>query len=423
VLRRYKAGQHNFARARLIDADLSGANLGGASFRDADLRGAILVGTNLDGAILCGVNLSDVILQHSDLVGASLVDANLRGADLNGADLRGANLCDADLRGADLAGANLSSANLRGANLRGADGYAADLGNANLSSTDLSDATLVCTNLGDARLVGADLGWANLSDGNLGGANLSGAFLAGANLAGTNLREAKLSGAELGGTLLVDTDLSPLCDADPPVLHHGPSTVDLRSVIKSLRCPNLRDFLVRTGLPERVVEEMVDSAMALGRDIMSSTFISYGHKDESFARKLYEELHRSGVRVFYAPEHATPGEKLHRELRRGIEKHDRMILVCSRASLDRPWVLYEIETAIEREARDGGASYLIPIALDGYVFKGWNPKRPDLATAVRARVVGDFEGADRDAKKFSRSLRQLLGALRKTPGRLAGMET
>ena len=71
------------------------ADLGGANLREADLRGADLGG--------------------ADLGGANLREADLRGADLGGADLREANLREADLRGANLRGANLSEANLRGA--------------------------------------------------------------------------------------------------------------------------------------------------------------------------------------------------------------------------------------------------------------------------------------------------------------------
>lgn len=97
----------------------------------------------------------------------------------------------------------------------------------------------------------------------------------------------------------------------------------------------------------------------------------------------------------------------------GVNKHDRMILVCSRASLDRKGVLNELENVLEREARDGGASHLIPIRLDDYVFTGWKPPNTDLAQAVRDRVVADFEGADTDDAKFNEGLRRLIAALKK----------
>ena len=62
------------------DADLRGANLGGANLIGANLGGANLIGANLIGADLGGANL----------IGANLIGANLRDADLGGANLRGA---------------------------------------------------------------------------------------------------------------------------------------------------------------------------------------------------------------------------------------------------------------------------------------------------------------------------------------------
>jgi hypothetical protein len=100
-------------------------------------------------------------------------------------------------------------------------------------------------------------------------------------------------------------------------------------------------------------------------------------------------------------------------MRKGVNEHDRMILICSRSSLDRKGVLNELEEIITREARGGGASYLIPIRLDDYVFTGWQPKNADVAQAVRDRVVADFEGADKDEPKFQAGLQKLIRALRK----------
>jgi TIR domain/Pentapeptide repeats (8 copies) len=319
-----------------------------------------------------------------------------RGANLSVANLRGANLSDANLSTVDLRVANLSDANLRGA----------DLSDANLSNADLVDVSLRGANLVDAKLRGADLR----------GADLRGANLRGANLGGANLSGANLSSASLHGTLLLQIDLSPLCDADPPVMHFGASTVDFRAIVRSLRSPNLKDFLQRTGMPEVFVEYDVSCALSLETKVfamLQSTFISYGSPDEPFARKLYEALHRNGVTAFFFAEHAVPGDKLHRMMRKGVNEHDREILVCSRASLDRKGVLNEIEETLARESRDGGAAYLIPIRLDGYVFSGWTPPNPDAAQAVRDRVVADFEGADTDPEKFSAALLRLIAALKK----------
>jgi hypothetical protein len=174
-------------------------------------------------------------------------------------------------------------------------------------------------------------------------------------------------------------------------------------------------------LPEVFVEYMVDCALSLQTDIfkmLQSTFISYGSPDEPFARKLYEALHRNGVTTFFFPEHAAPGEKLHRMMRKGVNDHDRVILICSKDSLDRKGVLNELEEILAREARDGGGSCVIPIRLDDYVLKEWKPPNADVAQAVRDRVVADFEGADKDDAKFQAGLLRLIAALKKTPGPL-----
>jgi hypothetical protein len=46
-----------------------------------------------------------------------------------------------------------------------------------------------------------------------------------------------------------------------------------------------------------------------------------------------------------------------------------VLLLCSRHSLNQKGVLNEIQETLAREARDGGASYLLPIMLDDYVLK------------------------------------------------------
>ncbi|WP_129572530.1 MULTISPECIES: toll/interleukin-1 receptor domain-containing protein [Sorangium] len=393
---RQAAGEWAFPGVDLFGADLSGADLSGMALSGANLRGANLTSANLTRADLSGVDLSGANLHGAHLTGANLTSANLRGANVCGADLRGANLTSAKLRGANLTEANLTEANLTDANLT----------EANFSDADLSG----------AKLTGAIVFKGNLTEANLTEANLSDADLSGAIFTSAILSTAKFCDAILFDTLLLDVDLTQLSAAAPSVRHEGPSHVDYKSILRSIRVPNLKDFLVRTGMPEVFVEYDVACALAIKTDmfkILQSTFISYGAPDEPFARKLYEALHRNGVTTFFFPEHAEPGEKLHRTMRKGVNEYDRVILICSRSSLDRKGVLNELEEILTREARDGGASYLIPIRLDDYVFTGWKPPNADVAQAVRDRVVADFEGAETDDAKFQAGLQKLIRALRK----------
>jgi len=145
-----------------------------------------------------------------------------------------------------------------------------------------------------------------------------------------------------------------------------------------------------------------------------SVFISYGGPDESFASQLNATLAHEGVRTFLFAEHAIPGQKLHALMRDGVNAHDRVVLICSQASLERAGVLNEIEETLQREAREGGTALLIPITLDDYVFGDWAPKHPGIAQAIRDRVVADFRGADSDVSKYNKSIRLLIAALNKT---------
>lgn len=144
-----------------------------------------------------------------------------------------------------------------------------------------------------------------------------------------------------------------------------------------------------------------------------SVFISYGGPDGSFAEYLRDELKRNGISAFVFTKDAEPGAKLHRIMRDGVNQFDRVILVCSERSLNRPGVLNEIEETLQREAREGGRSILIPLSLDDYVFGDWAPERPDIALAVRDRVVADFRGITLGDSIAPPALDRLVKALRK----------
>ncbi|GGX33744.1 toll/interleukin-1 receptor domain-containing protein [Streptomyces lomondensis] len=145
---------------------------------------------------------------------------------------------------------------------------------------------------------------------------------------------------------------------------------------------------------------------------MQSTFISYGSPDEAFARKLYEVLRQHGVVTFFFPEMATLGERIDTEIYSRLHQHDRVILICSEASLNRAGVLHEIQETLDREARDGGATYLLPIMLDDYVLTAWKEVHPVLAERINRRVVGDFRRAREGEAEFNASVARLLDALK-----------
>ena len=290
-----------------------------------------------------------------------------------------------------------------------------DLTNACFAEADLAFCHFDA-NLSKANFARADLAWANFGRSNLTDANLRGTDLRHTEFKSADLSRCDFSSACLDRTALLDVSLISLCES-VEITHDGPSYVDHRSIVRSLGAASLKDFLLQVGMPAVFSEYLVNCARSLDEQgafsMLQSTFISYGAPDENFARRLSVELEANGVRTFFFPAHAAPGKKLHRLMREGVNEYDRVILICSQHSLNRTGVLNEIEETLQREARDGGASYLIPIRLDDFVFEAWSPLNADIAQSVRDRVVADFTGAETSESIFNRGLMRLLSALKK----------
>jgi len=359
----YRKGRRDFRGLRLPAAELG---------EHGDRKGLILSGCDFS---------------NSDLTGSSFV-----GSDLRASNFQEAMLHDCNFARAELSGSTFERAQLFGCNLNLADCYGVSLRSADLSCASLSD-----TDLSDSILTGVELV----------AARLKGVFLNGA----------VAKDVVLDDTAFSDLDLSVFAKArfGKPEIK---CDVDWSAVAQSLCLPDdiLKSFLVRIGMPDAIAMWHIEAARAEDPrrlfSLMRSTFISYGGPDEKFAVALRDELNKNHVRTFLFRDNALPGQKLHRMMRDGVNEYDRVVLVCSKASLERPGVLNEIEETLQREARDGGATYLIPIRLDNYVFDSWNPPNSGIAQAVRDRVVGDFRGSRRSRAALQKAMLPLLHALR-----------
>lgn len=225
----------------------------------------------------------------------------------------------------------------------------------------------------------------------------------------TRFLNCDLKHVRIAGAIFQDCDIAPF-ERNAARALDGP-VLDWRTVCRSLRANNLVSFLVGYGMPEVIATYLVESAMALDPELlfrlMRTTFISYGGPDIQFAYELRNRLHKNGVRTFFFEVDAVAGERLHHVMRNGVNQYDRIILVCSSASLTRPGVRNEIEETLAREARDGGATYLIPITLDDFVFSWRDP----LARPILDRVVADFRGYE-ESRVFGQAISRLLRALR-----------
>jgi hypothetical protein len=214
---------------------------------------------------------------------------NLGGAQLDGVDLRGfhpngAHLEGTSLRKADLAGAHLYRAHLDGADLREADLHGAFLSGALFEGTRLNRA-LLC-----------------------------GALLRGALFREADLYEADLHEATIGLTILGDVDPSMVRGLDT-VQHKEPSTIGIDTLYRSHgNIPEV--FLRGAGVPEDIITYMKSQ---VGRPFeFYSCFISYSHADQSFARRLHDQLQGRGIRCWLDEHQLLPGDDIYEQIDRGI---------------------------------------------------------------------------------------------------------
>jgi hypothetical protein len=294
-------------------------------------------------------------------------------------DLTGVDLTKANLTGAKLAGVNLYQAHVSGADLTGA-----DLHRANLRFADLSDATLIMADLSD-----------------------------GANLTWTDLTRANLTEATIGGTIWGGIDLRSVRGLDT-LKYQGPSMIDISTLYRSQgNIPEV--FFRRAGVPEDFIPYIKS---LVGRPFeFYSCFISYSHIDQSFARRLHDQLQARGIRCWLDEHQMLPGDDIYEQIDRGMRFWDKVLLCCSQTSLTSWWVDNEINKAFEKERRlmrERGKKVLalIPLNLDGFLFQWTSGK----AEEVKSRLAADFTGWKGSNRRFERAFERVVRALQPDKG-------
>ena len=269
-----------------------------------------------------------------------------------------------------------------------------------------------CLDLTWADLTGCDLREANLAGVDLMGANLQGSDLYGADMTGANLflvrfTPASLSGANLtnalvGLTEFVRVDLSDVIGLDS-IRHSSPSAVDLDTIYRSKgRIPEV--FLRGCGIPEDFIVYM----RSLVARPSTSTPVSSAIRAKTMTSP-------SGFMLTYRQRTSVVGSltkmpsgvsRSWGEIDTAIRHYDKLVVICSKHSLQSPPVIREIERALQKEDREH-RNVLFPIRIDDYLFEEWDhPRKADVVS----KVAGDFRGWNNLAT-YSKAFPRFLDAL------------
>lgn len=342
------------------------------------------------------------VRRELDLSGANLQAIQLQGVELFDCDLSGANLSQADLRNSVIEGCKFEGAVLRETLMARAWLHTSRFVGADLTKAQLYDSMVQHCDFSQATMVEAHFNRTTCRACEFDGANLSGASLISVALPLASMKNSRWEGASLRGTILAGTDLSGAIGLDEALVY-GAVVVDQETIKKSGRLP--RKVLQSFGLLDEVIS--VFDAIP-GAIHFHSCFISYSDKDRYFAERLHADLQMHGVRCWFAPEDLKIGDRHRDAIDEAIHVQDRLLVVLSEASIASSWVEAEVETALDREHRQGRSAVLFPIRIDDAILtanKAW------AGHITRTRNIGDFSDWTNPIP-YDKALRKLLRDLR-----------
>ncbi len=290
---------------------------------------------------------------------------------------------------------------------------------------DLSDVYLVGESLAYYDLEGADFSAAKLlgidfSSSRCGEASFDRAAIVETIFNYAELNRATFRSASVGLSTFVSCDLDETDFTDARLTGCTFSSVSLRTArgLTAARSEGnsigIDTFFKSGGLPEfflresGVPEEFIQYASSLvGKAIeYYSCFLSYSSKDDEFARRLYNDLQGKNVRTWFAPEDLKIGDRFRSRIDESIRIHDKLVIILSANSVNSDWVETEVESAMERERKEG-KDVLFPIAIDDEAFTSQQSWAADIR---RKRHIGDFrkwKSHDDYTTAFDRLVRDL----------------
>jgi hypothetical protein len=291
---------------------------------------------------------------------------------------------------------------------------------------DLSEVRLDGDSLDGYNLRSADFSRADLSgvsswQSSFDGCSFSQATLTAVTFRYADLRRCNFTSAEVSYCVFQLSLLEEIDFTEAILISNAFADVSLRAVLGLDTVTYSHDgsigidtFFISGGLPESflrgsgVPDEFIDYASSLvGKAIeYYSCFLSYSSNDDEFVRRLYNDLQGKNVRTWFAPEELKIGDRFRSRIDESIRIHDKLVIILSANSVNSDWVETEVESALERERKEG-KDVLFPIAIDD---EGFTSQQSWAADIRRKRHIGDFrnwKSHDDYTRAFDKLVRDL----------------
>ncbi|MHB1689012.1 MAG: toll/interleukin-1 receptor domain-containing protein [Ignavibacteriaceae bacterium] len=306
-------------------------------------------------------------------------------------------LDDTDFGRCNLEGINFSNTVLTGSSFI----------NSNLRNSNLYQAECFLCSFHGAILDESDMSGAKLHNADFTNSSLKKVDLFRVDFINTILHQADFSNSSCNTTAFSNVDLNTAIGLDS-IIHEGPSNIDILTIFR-LKEPLPRNFLKGAGIPDNFIEYITsfsDSPIKF-----FNCFISYNENDDNFSSILYNDLIKRNIRCWRWKEEAKIGKELISSIDYAIKSYDKLILICSKNSLNSPAVFKEIERALLKEEtnfKNGlDSDVLFPITIDEYIYKEWDHYlKPD----IMKKRIGDFTDWQ-NHKKYNDSLEFLIKCL------------
>lgn len=170
-------------------------------------------------------------------------------------------------------------------------------------------------------------------------------------------------------------------------------------------------FLPENKSPEEIINEIYDRVNKsdwFSRFPKGDTdvFISYSRSDSAVAEKLYDELTKAGLSVWYDRNNLSGGSKFMDEIEMAIDRSKTFLPIftknISREAMDDHVYRKEWAKALDRQESMGSRKYIIPIHKKGFDFYN-----SDIPKGMKAHNSIEFD----DDMDFGGLIKEIITAL------------